>query len=169
MNDIDLLKEDFQDCTIFQNNFHWEIDAPEGFNEWFIMNGEYLESTIKKTPKKIKIRQTTGQQCFHNSQLLSIDNERIEYYEGIMYGPKFKTVRHHGFNKIENKTIDLTFIYNTEKFINKDIRDKYYIYFGVKIPKVFIQNYAEILKKTNQHNPILIDYYKYRKAIEIKK
>lgn len=159
MTDFEILREDFENQTVFQSNFFWEIEVPEGFEDWFVKTGEYFKSSVKIIPNELKVRQTTASQCFHNSQLLCIENDNIDYYEGIIYGPNFKKAYHHGFNIRNDQTIDITYLNNIENFHNEDKRDNYYIYFGIKIPKNFILLYSQINQIPNQQHPIIIDYY----------
>lgn len=160
MKGFETLAEDFENQRVFQSNFFWEIDVPDGFEDWFRNNGEYFSPSKKSIPIYLNVTQTTAGQCFHNSQLLCINNEVIDYYEGIIYGPKYKTALHHGFSILNKSTIDITYIYNKEKFHNEDRRDKNYIYFGVKIPKEFILKYSKNIKIPNQQNPLIVEYYK---------
>lgn len=161
MSDKEILQSELEEDRIFQANFSWEYDGniPVGFQEWFIENGEHFNSSLKKMPDALKPRQTTASQCFHNSQLLSQAYPTSKYYEGIMFGPVYKTCVHHGFNVVENDLVDITYIFNTANFHNEDRRDKHYVYFGVHIPHEFIIKYEAKIKDSNVHNPLLLEYF----------
>jgi hypothetical protein len=157
--------EEILDCEINENTlkvrweFNEDIQIPLEFREWFFKTAEHL-GQISCWPNDLKVQQNTHGQCFHNSQLVSISNKDVKYFEGIMYGPVFKNCFHHGFNQTANGIIDVTFLNNKTKFL-KEYRDKYYIYFGVHIPNEFIMNYKAKIALANQQNPILFDYYNY--------
>lgn len=159
MSDYDILKNEIDENTL---TYMWEfgdsIKIPDGFKDWFFKNAKFL-SKISELPADLKIKQDTNGQCFHNSQLVALENKDVKYYEGFLYGPEFKNCIHHGFNKCEAGPIDVTYLKNKEHFHNDDMRDKYYVYYGVEIPNDFIEKYRDKIDKANQQNPILLDYY----------
>lgn len=157
MKDEEILDSDIREKTL---KVRWEFDEnieiPEGFAEWFFKTAVHL-GRINPSTNDLKVHQNTHGQCFHNSQLLSMNNNDVKYFEGLMYGPEFKNCFHHGFNLTDDGVVDVTYLNNKTGF-HEEYRDKYYIYFGIYIPNEFITNYKEKLAKANQQNPILLDY-----------
>lgn len=161
MSDFDILKNEISENTLsliweFGNN----IKIPVDFENWFFKNSTFL-GRIVDLPNNLKISQDTPGQCFHNSQLVALENKDVKYYEGLLYGPKFKNCLHHGFNKCDKGPIDVTYLKSKEYFHNEDMRDEYYVYSGVEIPNDFIEKYKEKLRHSNQQNPLLLDYYNF--------
>lgn len=163
--DLEKLLEDLKGDNIFQGSFQWEFQelAEQKFIEWFIENGLPFDKVIETVSDSITIKQSTGTQCFHNSQLLSYLNDGLEYFEGIIFGPEYKSCWHHGFviNK-EKEVIDITFIKNPKNY--ESLRDKRFVYFGVKIPIEFIRKKEKIFETSDIHNPLLIEYYNHSSA-----
>lgn len=160
MNDSEVLNKEIEEGTLsIQWEFSNNVELPEGFEKWFFKHAIHL-GKIGSLPNDLKISQTTNNQCFHNSQLISIENKDVLYYEGLMYGPVFKNCIHHGFN-YQKEVIDVTYLKNETDFHGENgTRDKYFIYFGVNIPSEFIEKYrAKITKDPNQQNPMLLEYY----------
>jgi len=159
MKDEDVLNNDIYENTL---TFYWDfgdnIQIPDGFNEWFFKNAEHLGKIIA-LPDNLQIPQNTPCQCFHNSELISLYNKDIKYYEGLLYGPEFKNCLHHGFNICDKGVIDVTYLNNKNGFHNDDMRDKYYIYYGIHIPIEFVAKSNENLRIPNQHHPLLLNYY----------
>lgn len=160
MNDEEILREEIDNNTLFIKwDFGDNIVLPDNFQDWFFTESRFLGKAID-LPIDLKIVQFTNGQCFHNGQLISTMNSGIKYYEGIIYGPQFKSCIHHGFNYHSNGVIDVTYLKNKKDF-DEAFRDKYLVYFGVEISNDFIEKYNEKILKPNQHNPILLEYYNY--------
>ncbi|MBS1635163.1 MAG: hypothetical protein JST26_04515 [Bacteroidetes bacterium] len=160
MKDEDILNNDIRENTL---TFYWDfgdnVHIPDGFVEWFFKTSVHL-GKIVDLPNDLHVAQNTPSQCFHNSALISLNNSSIKYFEGLLYGPKFKNCIHHGFNVCDKGVIDITYLNNRADFHNDSMRDEYYIYYGVHIPFEFIKDIKEKLNNNhNQHTPLLLNYY----------
>lgn len=167
MTDIENFLEELRDGTVVDNTFKWEYDNfqyPENFLEWFVNHGECFEryDNEKELFNQLKITSSTNNQCFQNTQLLALNNEGIKYYEGFVYGIKYKMTFHHGFNVINNKAIDVTDFYNKTFTVDEESnwsKEKKILYFGVHIPDEFLSNFKEKLDNPTVHNPLIFEYY----------
>jgi len=89
---------------------------------WLKKKGKFFTQKIEpKSYGKMKA-------CYYNSQLLALDNEDIEYYEGYAIDSKIGFPMEHGFAIKNRKVIDSTWKTGKE-------------YFGVKIPKSYIKKH----------------------------
>ena len=94
MNDYNKLKNEIDEGTLtFRWDFGAKIEMPDGFNDWFFKNAVFL-GEIDKILNDTIVKQDTHGQCFHNSQLVDLENKDIKYYEGLIYGPKYKKCFH---------------------------------------------------------------------------
>jgi hypothetical protein len=165
---IETFLKELHDGTVIDNNFKWEFEysqLPESFLNWFMKHGECFERQTNEKDyfDRFNVSKTTNSQCFQNSQLLALENLDVKYYEGLVYGTKFKMTFHHGFNIVDNKAIDVTDFYNNTISGDEDSnwsKEEEILYFGVHIPNEFINKYNERLVKSSIHNPIILDYYK---------
>jgi hypothetical protein len=156
MNLCKILDEEFSAGTLHSE---WEFyERPPGdFLDWFIKNGQCFDSA-KPIPEGLKLSQSTASQCFHNSQKVATENTETDYWEGIMYCPKFKEAWHHGFNVKNSMAFDVTYERNKESFI-KEKGERAYIYFGIQKPAKFLNAYIETIEKSDTHHPLLLEYY----------
>lgn len=167
MSYIENFHNELAEGTVIDVTFNWEypnIKIPEGFLEWFLSNGKCFErySDEKSIFNQYENNKSTNNQCFQNAQLFSFKNTNIGYYEGFVYGAKYKMTFHHGFNVIDNKAIDITDFYNN--IFKKETESNWYkesiiLYYGVHIPTEFIEKYKKNLESSTIHNPIILDYY----------
>lgn len=158
MDNYDVLKKAIE---LNPATFFWEFDIDNSkrkdFEKWFYKKAEFL-GKICELPNDIKISQDTSAQCFHNSQLVAIENDDVKYYEGYVFGPKYRKYIHHGFNYCNKGPFDVTYLRNKTQF-HEELGDQHLVYYGVHIPSDFINNYKDRISNSNQHNPILLDYY----------
>lgn len=161
MSEEDILKDEIAKSTLsLRWDFGDNVELPGDFEKWFFKNAAYLGKTVE-LPKGLKVSQSTASQCFHNSQLASLESNALKYYEGLLYGPEFKNCWHHGFNVCDQGVLDVTYLHHKEDFHNDNCRDKYFIYYGVHIPDDFLAKYkAKLTANSNQHSPLLLEFYK---------
>lgn len=153
--------------TIFQTELKKEIQQggpifgfqlEESFLNWFIENGKCFEFSHVEILEKIKVQNSTPGNCFHNSQLVSMQNEEIFYFEGIMRGVNKKSIIHHGFNVLNEKVLDVTHINNRENFL-EELGDESYYYFGVEISNDYLKKFPDMFRIKYYDNPIILKYY----------
>ena len=153
--------------SVIDDNYRWEYDntpTPVNMGEWFVTNGQCFErnDNEKGIIEAIEISKKTNNQCFQNTQLIALDNKGIKYYEGLVYGTKYKMTFHHGFNVIDNKAIDVTDYFNKTFKKDKDsnwCKEEEILYYGIHIPNEFLASFIDKLKAPYAHNPLIFEYY----------
>jgi hypothetical protein len=120
------------------------------FYQWVLDNGKYFKGTErdrKKEDELIVKRRVSHKikQCFYNSQILLLEDDDLQYYEG-WYVPENLFPIEHGFVVHKGKVIDVT------ANSRKDVIE----YFGVPIPKKFVMK--SILKKGRVES-LLVQYW----------
>ncbi len=158
MGYLEDFKKNLASKELFDDSTLWNFEVTPAFIDWFITckHGLFLTSVEKEIPKYLTIKNHAAQNCFYNAQLISLNNN-IQYSEGLMYGPVFKTCIHHGFNIKDDKVIDVTWIENSSNFANPP--DKYFYYYGIPIDNDFIKKHINEQDLKYCHNPILLKYY----------
>lgn len=137
----------------------FDFNLPEGFLDWFVENGTFFDQTHFEIPETTIIKNTKVGNCFHNSQLVSLQNDKISYFEGVIKGTANKYIIHHGFNLLNNKILDVTHLRNMDSFITESGNETF-SYFGMKIDDNFIENNSpDILTSKYLNNPLILKYY----------
>jgi hypothetical protein len=156
-NDFKELEKDIKEEILYANkNFFFEV--PEGFLEWFTENGKLFLNIHSVIPDEINVDKTKAGNCFHNSQLISLNNEDASYYEGIIRGVKSTSSTHHGFNLVDERILDVTTLKNAECFL-EELSDENYYYFGVKIENDLIEENPDVRTANYLDNPLILKYY----------
>ena len=143
---------------ILYGNKNFFFYIPEGFLEWFTENGKLFLNIHSVIPAEINVDKTKAGNCFHNSQLISLNNEEAPYYEGIIRAVKSTRSTHHGFNLVDERILDVTALENAECFL-EELDDENYYYFGVKIENDLIDENPEVRTANDLNNPLLLKYY----------
>jgi len=125
------------------------------YYKWLLDNLEYF--TIRDTKTEDRLLSTAPftiepQQCFYNSQLLSVI-KGYSYYEGWYLTDLLPVPLEHGFLVSNDKVIDVTSRLLEKKNIAKPGAVEYA---GIHIPRDFIASYVLNHKKTSN---LLYLYY----------
>lgn len=119
------------------------------YYQWILNNGKYFKGTARDKRKEHELIQKKyphrQKNCYYNSQMLCLDYEDFEYYEG-WYLPEKLIPMEHGFVIYKDRVIDLTANGNGE------VEE----YFGVNIPISFIRDW---ILKTGMAETILSRYW----------
>ena len=114
------------------------------FYDWVLKNGKsFKENQISKIPENISNRQ---KQCYYNSQMLVLSNDKFDYYEGWYVTEEIGIPFEHSWNVSNGKVIDVT------AFKRFNVRE----YFGIKIPIEYVR---KMLLKTGYSDGFLGRYY----------
>lgn len=139
-------------------NKNFFFDIPEGFFNWFVENSKLFTNVYSAIPEKVKVNKTMAANCFHNSQLISLENKDVNYYEGIIIGAKSTNSTHHGFNLVDNKVLDVTSLMNAKAFF-EEWKDESFYFLGVKIENDFIEQNPKVATANDLDNALLLNYF----------
>lgn len=156
-NDFKTFKTDLK-IEIQEGGPIFPFGVSANFLDWFIEKGEFFEYTHTVIPNNIKVTSSAPGNCFHNSQLVCLQNDEVPYFEGIMRGVKKKSIIHHGFNMLDKKVLDVTCINNNEGFID-ELKDEAFYYFGVCIENKFIYNFPDVFRLKYYNNYVILKYH----------
>ncbi|MEI6489633.1 MAG: hypothetical protein WCP52_11765 [Bacteroidota bacterium] len=136
----------------------FDFQLTKEFLDWFINAGTFFSETHLDIPQETIVTNTTVGNCFHNSQLVSLQNEGILYFEGIIRGATSGKLIHHGFNLLDKKILDVSHLSNKENFL-EELKDKTFFYFGIAFENDFIKKNPDVLTVKYLNNPFILKYY----------
>ena len=152
---------------IFATTFNREseyLNIPK-LIDWYVENGVFFERSMNRFILHfLKIEKSHPGICFYNAQLMTLNNNCLGYYEGIMFSTGNGKAVHHGFNAIKNKVIDVTYVKN-QSDMDSDLvtlpgSNFKLFYHGIYIPREFIKSLPS--EDGNYPNrPLLLKYFEY--------
>lgn len=126
-----------QEKIAYLRTYNFELNIPpeyeERFWDWFRTNGIEISGRLNVGDLENDTDILIGQ-CYRNSQIKSINDDNINYYEGFFVNHNDEVIPH-GFNLTnDNRLIDFTVSKFPDNFRvpgNAELADEYY---GVNIP-----------------------------------
>jgi len=94
------------------------------YYKWLLENGEWFEGNDNNREFNQSFRKRANG-CYYNAQMLAIENQKLDYYEGWGIPGGVGIPLSHGFNVLNGEVIDISWPDGVE-------------YFGVRIPVDFI-------------------------------
>jgi hypothetical protein len=109
------------------------------FYEYLFLHGEQFSAVDKEKSEKIRTdRLCKLKECYYNAQLMALDSD-MKYYEGYAVSGQLPLPVNHAWLVSNGKVIDTTW-----HDLNKPD------YFGIEIPKEFIQRHILDTEKAEQ-------------------
>lgn len=99
-------------------------------------------------------------QCHYSAKAVSILVKQFDCYTGfVVRDDSYKSIITHSFNYYNTQIVDLSRLdlnYNILEGLGKTLP---HIYYGVKLPKSFLQNYKDEVLIHHSMNPLLLEWY----------
>ena len=160
-NNFEIFKKEIKTEILdayYSDKRNFNIEITDEFLAWFIKTGTFFSETHLTIPQDIIVTKTTPGNCFHNSQVVSLQNEGIRYFEGIIRGVKNGKIIHHGFNISDDKIFDVSHLSNKKSFLD-ELKDETFFYFGVEIGNNIIKKTPDILEVKFLNNSLILNSY----------
>jgi hypothetical protein len=142
----------------------------DDFNQWIRENIEEfitIENYDIVTPENDVLNQLNGvgyehihYQCHYSAKAATILNENFRYYTGFVNRASWPyPIITHSFNTSNGAVIDFARVSDPDDPIENQENSFPHTYYGISIPREFVQNYELETFEDKSMNPLLIQWY----------
>ena len=99
-------------------------------------------------------------QCHYSAQAVCLLAEHVDCYTGfVVRNDSYCEIITHSFNFYNSQIVDISRLDSNYNILNGIGKTLPHQYFGVKLPKIFLQKYRDAILIHHSMNPLLLEWY----------